>query len=120
MAHHECELTGQLDSFLDHFDAEILRTSASAQAEDRADFTDGGARMAVRVYERYSAMGGNRVSLNLSVLAVGEKLSVSAITAGGSQAVFFKMNTFGEEAFLEKAVAAIGSFAPAPEAPAAG
>ena len=27
---------------------------------------------------------------------------LSAITAGGSQAMFFKMNTFGEEAFLDK------------------
>lgn len=28
--------------------------------------------------------------------------SVSAITSGGSQAMFFKMNTMGEEAFLDK------------------
>ena len=28
--------------------------------------------------------------------------SVSAITSGGSQAMFFKMNTLGEEAFLDK------------------
>lgn len=27
---------------------------------------------------------------------------ISAITAGGSTAMFFKLNTFGEEAFLEK------------------
>lgn len=120
MAHHERELTGQLDSFLAHFDAEILRTSASAQAEDRADFAAGDARMAVRVYERYSALGGNRVSLNLSVLAVGDQLSVSAITAGGSQAMFFKMNTVGEETFLDKAIAAIDSFSPASGDPAAG
>ena len=110
MAHHECELTGQLDSFLDHFDAEILRTSASAQAEDRADFTDGDARMAVRVYERYSAMGGNRVSLNVAVMAVGDQLAVTMTAAGGSEAMFFKINTFGEEAFLQKAVNALASF----------
>ena len=27
---------------------------------------------------------------------------LSAITSGGSQAMFMKLNTFGEEAFLEK------------------
>ena len=27
---------------------------------------------------------------------------LSAITAGGSQAMFWKINTFGEEAFLDK------------------
>ena len=28
--------------------------------------------------------------------------SISAITSGGSQALFFKINTFGESAFLNK------------------
>jgi len=27
---------------------------------------------------------------------------MSAIASGGSQALFFKINTFGEEAFLDK------------------
>ena len=31
-----------------------------------------------------------------------EPVHLSAITAGGSQAVFFKINTFGEQAFLDK------------------
>ena len=31
-----------------------------------------------------------------------EPVQLSAITAGGSQAVFFKINTWGEEAFLDK------------------
>ena len=29
-------------------------------------------------------------------------VQMSAITAGGSQALFFKINTWGEEAFLDK------------------
>lgn len=29
-------------------------------------------------------------------------IHLSAITSGGSQAMFFKMNTMGEEAFLDK------------------
>ena len=31
-----------------------------------------------------------------------EPIRLSAITAGGSQALFFKVNTWGEEAFLDK------------------
>ena len=31
-------------------------------------------------------------------------VQLSAITAGGSQAVFFKINTLGEEAFLDKLI----------------
>jgi hypothetical protein len=49
-------------------------------------------------------MGKNRVSLNITLMGSGEELFVSAITSGGSQAVFFKINTFGEESFLQCAV----------------
>ncbi len=65
---------------------------------------NGDVRCAVRVYERFSYVGNNRVSLNLTLLGKGEEIFLSAITAGGSQAVFFKLNTFGEEAFLDKLV----------------
>ena len=41
------------------------------------------------------------VSLNITLLQAGDRIMFSAITSGGSQAVFFKMNTFGEEAFLD-------------------
>ena len=49
-------------------------------------------------------MGGNRVSLNVTLVGAGEELFLSAITSGGSQAVFVKINTWGEEAFLDKLV----------------
>ena len=45
--------------------------------------------------------GGNRVSMNVTITGSNEDLFVSAITSGGSQAIFFKMNTIGEETFLE-------------------
>jgi hypothetical protein len=66
--------------------------------------------MVVRTYERYSAFGGNRVSLTFSILAVGGQIAVSAITAGGSEAMFFKLNTVGEETFLDKAIKALDDF----------
>lgn len=58
----------------------------------------------MRVFERYSYMGGNRVSMNVTLVGNGRDLFLSAITSGGSQAVFFKLNTLGEESFLEKLV----------------
>jgi hypothetical protein len=55
------------------------------------------------VFERYSYAGGNRVSLTVTLFQNGdEPIRLSAITTGGSQAVFFKINTWGEEAFLDK------------------
>lgn len=111
MAHFEQELHGDVDAFVAHLDRAIPTGSVTAKLEHAADHRIGDARMVVRVYERYSAMGGNRVSLCISVLAVEDRMSVSAVTAGGSQAMFLKLNTFGESAFLDRAVAAIRSFA---------
>ncbi|GAB17728.1 hypothetical protein GOEFS_037_00310 [Gordonia effusa NBRC 100432] len=52
-------------------------------------------------------MGGNRVSLSITLAGQGNDLFLSAITSGGSQAVFFKMNTMGEEAFLSRLIDAV-------------
>jgi len=110
VADYEQQLTGSVDDFVAYLDHAIRRSSATAQLEGTADHRLGDARQVVRVYERYSAFGGNRVSLNISVLAVGEQMTVSAIASGGSQAVLFKINTVGEDSFLGKAVQAIQGY----------
>ena len=80
-----------------------LNGSISASLEDRSDFVSGSARCSVRVFERYSYMGSNRVSLSVTLFQNGDgPIQLSAITSGGSQALFFKINTIGETAFLEK------------------
>ena len=79
----------------------------SASYEDGSNWMSGEVRCAVRVFERYSAMGGNRVSMNVTLVGKGEELFLTAITSGGSQAVFWKINTMGEEAFLQTLIAAM-------------
>ncbi|MBR1689567.1 MAG: hypothetical protein IJ713_02185 [Oscillibacter sp.] len=101
MAKYERTFSGDFDYCLDQLHEGILGGSASASFEDGSDYSAGGIRCAVRVYERYSMIGGNRVSLNLTLVGDGERLFLSAITSGGSQAVFFKLNTLGEESFLD-------------------
>ena len=49
----------------------------------------------------YSWSGGNRLSMTLTLVGDGEELFLSAITAGGSQGMIFKINTWGEEFFLD-------------------
>ncbi len=103
MAKLERTLTGNFYEILHDITNGITSGSISATLEDSSDFSDGGARVAVRVFERYSYTGGNRVSMNVTLFQTAEgKIHLSAITSGGSQAMFFKMNTFGEEAFLDK------------------
>lgn len=95
---------GDFDTVLEKIERGILGGSSSASLEDFSDFRIGSARCSVRVFERYSFTGSNRVSLNVTLFQSGEndELRLSAITSGGSQVVFFKINTIGEEAFLDK------------------
>jgi len=103
MAKYECTLRANLQTVMAAIEEGILKGSVSASLEDRSDFTlgEGDAQCAVRVFERYSITGSNRVSLSVTVFGRGTDLYLSAITAGGSQAVFLKFNTFGEETFLD-------------------
>ncbi len=102
MAKYERVLNGNFNEILRRIEDGILNGSVSATLEDQSDFSCGGARCSVRVFERYSYMGNNRVSLSVTLFQADSRIHVSAITSGGSQAVFFKINTFGEEAFLDK------------------
>ena len=102
MAKLEQQIYGNFDDVLNRIDRAVMDSGISANFEDGSDWSSGGVRCAVRVYERYSAMGGNRVSMNVTLIGEGQHLFLSAITSGGSQAMFFKINTFGEEAFLDR------------------
>ena len=86
----------------------VLGGSMTASLEESSDFSVGNARVAVRVYERYSAFGGNRVSMSVTMASDGGSTKVVAVTSGGSQAMFFKLNTVGEESFLDTLRDALG------------
>lgn len=103
MAKFEKVLYGDFDAILKKIEGGVIDGSISASLEESSDFANGEARCSVRVFERYSYAGGNRVSLSVTLFKNGDSpIHVSAITSGGSQALFFKMNTWGEETFLEK------------------
>ena len=103
MAKFETTVYGDFRQVLTKIEDGILSGSITASLEDSSDFRSGDARCCVRVFERYSYMGSNRVSLSVTVFQNGtDPVKVSAITSGGSQALFFKVNTLGEEAFLDK------------------
>lgn len=103
MAKLEQIINGNFQQILQTIEDGIMNGSVSASLEDSSDFFSGDARCSVRVFERYSYAGGNRVSMSVTLFQnSNEPVHLSAITSGGSQAMFFKINTFGEEAFLDK------------------
>ena len=110
MAKYERSLTGDFDSLLNWIHRDITNGSISVSYEDGSDIAIGEVKTAVRVYERYSAIGGNRVSMNVTIVGNGDNLFVTAITSGGSQAVFFKINTIGENAFLTLCQSSVEEF----------
>ena len=99
VAKFEKRLTGNFDEFLQKISDSVLNGSMSASYEDGSDWSSDDVRCAVRVFERYSAAGKNRVSMNVTLVGKGDELFLTAITSGGSSAVFWKINTMGEEAF---------------------
>ena len=101
MAQFECTFPSaySFDDILQYFHAHL--TKNHGEYTGGSNYASGRVRVAVRVYERYSFGGGNRVSMTLTLAGDGEDLFLSAITAGGSQGMIFKINTLGEESFLD-------------------
>ena len=76
MAQVERTLSGNYADWLDKIEQGILNGSLSASLESESDFEENSARCSVRVFERYSYTGGNRLSL--TVVLFGDYDSVQA------------------------------------------
>ena len=85
----------------------VMNGSVSASLEDEGDLPNGSWRCLVRVDERDSWFGGNRVSMTIVVAGTEGKFKVTVITAGGSEGIFFKLNRVGEKSFLNTVIDAI-------------
>ena len=71
MAKYEKHFRGDFTQVLSQIDRAVMEGSSSASLEDSSDMYCGDARCAVRVYERYSWSGGNRVSLSVTLFRSG-------------------------------------------------
>lgn len=107
MAKYEAELRGNFHEILEAVNDAVMSNSVSASLEDKSDFCTQNMICAVRVYERYSYSGGNRVSMNVTLLFAEGRIFITIITAGGSQSMFLKINTFGEKTFLDTVITTI-------------
>ena len=82
MAKYEKHLTGNFDELLELVTDGVLNGSMSASYENGSDWTNGTVRCAVRVFERYSYMGGNRVSMNVTLVGNDRDLFLSGRQSG--------------------------------------
>ena len=101
MAKLERNLTGSFDRLLDYLHDGVLNGSSSASWEDSSDYHNGSFRVAVRVYERYSVMGDNYLSLTVTLVNDGGDTFASAISAAGRGNGLGVVFNWGEDKFLE-------------------
>lgn len=101
MAIYQRTFHEEFDALVEKVERVVLNGSMSASLEESADYCTPQGRCSVRVFERYSYAGGNRVSMSVTFFQAGPEVELCAITSGGSKGVFFKLNTWGEETFLD-------------------
>ena len=111
MAKFECTIPGRysFDETLKYFHDYLSTCSVTASFEDGSNYQSGNLRIAVRVYERYTVMGGNRLSMTVTLATAGDDIFASAITAAGSQGLA-KVFNWGEDEFLKYFISAAEQF----------
>ena len=112
MAQYQQQYYGSFDKLLAYVDQAVMNGSISATREGGSDMEYGGVRCAVRVYERYSMLGGNRLSLSVTLFGTDKSIQMTAITAGGSQAIRHKINRWGENNFMNKFIQQMEQYRP--------
>lgn len=110
MAKFEKSVHGNLRHFTNYLTQNYDYLGASISLEDSSAYSLGEVDVAIYVFERYSYLGKNRVSLNVTCVGNQNEIRITAISSGGSQAMLFKINTWGEESFLEKFIKLVNNY----------
>ena len=111
MAKFECMIpeTYDFDKVLKYFHDYLSTSSVSSSYEDGSDYCVGNVRVAVRVYEKYTLMGENRLSMTVTLASDGTEIFASAITAAGGGGMV-KIWAWGEDGYLKHFIEAANQF----------
>ena len=107
MAQYEAHVSGDYKQIVEFIHKELWEQSTSLSLEEQFRKTVGGKQVEMRVYEH---LGGNRASLSVLFIENGDGADICGAATGGSNAVFWKINTFGESAFLETLEIAVSAW----------
>lgn len=100
----------EFDLLTDFLQARIIERSMSASLEEKMEYELSGVVTRVMGFERFSYAGNNRVSLNIVLTYDGENVVIVGFSTGGTQALFTKIYTLGEETFLQELSECIDEF----------
>lgn len=96
--------------FLDDICQEIVSGNLSASLEESSRFVEDNIIVQVDMFERYSFFGKNRVALSVTSIFKDDYIHITAMSSGGSQAVLMKINTVGEESFLNRYIQCVEDY----------
>lgn len=99
MPKYTYKTTGGFKTFVEVVKRTAENISSSTTFEDEHWFSNNTVLLS---FERYSMVGSNRVNLSITITETESGIELAAIPSGGSQAVFFKINTMGESSFLNE------------------
>ena len=103
MAKLEQKLIGDFDQIIKLIEDGIKCGIPSAALASWSDFSDGDSRCAVRVFDKYSYVDESKLSFSVTLFQKANgPIHLSAITAGGNQVEWLKINRSGEKELLDK------------------
>ena len=79
MAIFKKTFTGDFDRLVTKVKDTVMRGSASASFEHGADYRTPTGRCSVMVFERYSWLGNNRVSMSVTLFQSGDRIELCAV-----------------------------------------
>ena len=110
MARYEATVHGTIDELKAYIEKNKYNLGSTISYEEETTGEVDGIKYYAAGFERFAALGGNRVSLNITMMEYSEGIRVIAMSLGGSQAAFFKINHWSEDNFLNDFVRVLESY----------
>ena len=110
MAKYTTTVGGTLKELVTYIKHNEPRLGSTITLEEEITGTADSVKYWVGTFERYAVLGENRVSLNVMLMEYSEGVKVIATASGGSQAAFFKINTWSEGNFLDAFIELIRAY----------
>ena len=89
MAKYTKSFQGNYNHFLKYIENEIIQGSMSATIEDRHQSVINNVQCTILVFERYSYIGGNRVSMNVTIFRLSRLYRVNCYYSWWKSGNFF-------------------------------
>ena len=110
MAEFQKKVKGSSKAFVDYLIAHQKSLGVAVSVDNSYAYQVNDVDIDIMMFEKYSFTGGNRIAMSVTCIGYSEEFDVLALVAGASNALFAKVNLYGEDAFLQKFVECVNDF----------